>query len=119
MISWSLLLLIEEKISDVVKNQVIKKTVYDELVKKVNAINTTALVKRTVYDKKINEIEREVTSITELATTAALNAVGNKIPSVSDPFKKQNMMQKYQVLRVNISPHLVVINLWVLNLMQR
>ena len=89
------------------------------MVKKVNAINTTALVKRTVYDKKINEIEREETSITGLATTAALSAVGNKIPSVSDPFKKQNMMQKYHVLRVNISPHLVVTNLWVINLMQR
>ena len=70
------------------KNEVVKKSACDELVKKVNAINTTALVKRTVYGKKITEIEREITSITGLATTAAVNAVGNKIPSASVLFNK-------------------------------
>ena len=89
------------------------------MVKKVNAINTTAFVKKPVYDNKMTKIEGELTSITSLTTTAALSAVGNKIPNVIDLVKKQNMMQKYQALRTNISLHLVVIILWVIYLMQR
>ena len=46
---------------------------------------------------KIKDIEDKLTSITILAITAALSAVENKIPNVSDLVKKkkkQNMMQK-------------------------
>ena len=107
------------KISDLVINEFVKKTVYDEFVKKINAINTTAFVKKAVYDNKMTKIEGELTSITSLATTATLSVVGNKIPSVIDLVQKQNMMQKYQALRANISPHLVVIILWVIYLTQR
>ena len=35
-------------------------------------------------------------SVTNLATTAALNSVKNKIPNVSNLVKKQVMMQKYE-----------------------
>ena len=35
------------KISDLVKNDVVKKTVYDKLVAKVNSIDTSDLVKKT------------------------------------------------------------------------
>ena len=37
------------------KNEVVKKTVYDELVKKVNSIDTSGLAKKTDFDK-ITEI---------------------------------------------------------------
>ena len=46
--------------------------------------NTSVLVKKTDYDAKITEIEGKTPSITDLATTAALNAVENKIPNVND-----------------------------------
>ena len=36
------------KISDLVKNDVVKKTVYDKLVAKVNSIDTSDLVKKTL-----------------------------------------------------------------------
>ena len=39
--------------------------------------------KKTDYDNKIDETEGKVSSITGLATTAAVNAVENKIPNVS------------------------------------
>ena len=39
--------------------------------------------KKTDYDNKIDETEGKVFSITGLATTAAVNAVENKIPNVS------------------------------------
>ena len=44
------------KLSNVVKTEVIKKTQYDELVKKVNSIQTVdinSLVKKVDYDTKI------------------------------------------------------------------
>ena len=37
------------KLSDVVKNDVVKKTVYDKLVAKVNNINTSDFVLKTKY----------------------------------------------------------------------
>ena len=52
------------KLSDVVKNDAVKMTEYDELVKKVNAIQTTDtsnLVKKTDYNTKISEIEKKIT----------------------------------------------------------
>ena len=36
------------ELSDVVKNKVCKKTVYDEFVEKVNAIDTSELVKQQI-----------------------------------------------------------------------
>ena len=53
------------KESDVVKNDVVKKTEYNELVKKVNNIKTTGttvLVKKTGCNTKINEIENKITT---------------------------------------------------------
>ena len=38
------------KLSDVVKNDVVKKTTYDKLVAKVNSIDTTGFVLKTNYD---------------------------------------------------------------------
>ena len=52
------------KLSDVVENEVIKKTKYNELVKKGNSINTTDssnLVKKADYNTKINDIEKKIT----------------------------------------------------------
>ena len=44
------------KLSNVVKNGVVKKTVYDKLVAKVDNIDTSGLVKKTDYNTKITEI---------------------------------------------------------------
>ena len=82
------------KLSDVVKNDVVKKAECDELVKNVTNINTNGFVKKTDYDFKINGIKGEISSITGLATTAALKGDKNKIPDVSDLVKKQIMIQK-------------------------
>ena len=45
------------KQSDVVKNDVVKKTKYDKLVAKVNIIDTTGFVLKTTYDT--DEIRKE------------------------------------------------------------
>ena len=46
------------KLSDVVKNDVVKKTVYDKLVAKVNSIDTSVFVLKTKYDKDKPELEK-------------------------------------------------------------
>ena len=45
------------KLSDVVKNIVLKKTVYDKLVAKVNSIDTNGFVLKTKYDINKSELE--------------------------------------------------------------
>ena len=52
-----------------------------------------------------------MSSISGLATTAALTAVENKIPNVSNLVKKQIMTQKYHTLKINILIQLIIINL--------
>ena len=94
------------KLSDVVKNNVVKKTVYDRLVAKVNSIdtsrfvlkikydtdkleienkilNTSDLVKNADYNTKITEIRGKILNVSSLATKRALTTVENKIPDVS------------------------------------
>ena len=58
------------KPSNVVKNDVVKKTEYDKLVNKVNDIDTTNFVSRTKYEKdgsdfedKIDKIEKKIPDI--------------------------------------------------------
>ena len=94
------------KLSDVVKNDVVKK-LYDKLVKKVNNIYTTDFVLKTNYNtgktelekkipnvtdfvKKTNltELEKKVPDISNLATKTTLATVKNKIPDVSNLVKK-------------------------------
>ena len=69
-----------KKLSDVVDKEVVKKDVYDELVKNVNDIKTNELAKKPDYNAKVSIIKGKTSSITGLA----LNAVENKIPSVID-----------------------------------
>ena len=47
------------KLSDV-KSDVVKKTVYDKLVAKVNSIDTSAFVLKTNYDRDKSEIENKI-----------------------------------------------------------
>ena len=96
------------KLSDVVKNDVVKKTVYDKLVAKVNNIDTSDFVLKTKYqtDKtelenkipnvtdfvkkaKLTELENKIPDISNLATKTALTTVENKIPNVSNLVKKK------------------------------
>ena len=61
------------KLSDVVRNNVVKKTVYDQLVTKVNNIDTSNFVLKTNYQTDKTELEK-------------------KIPDMTDFVKKQNSL---------------------------
>ena len=99
------------KLSNVLKNEVVKKAVYDRLFEKVNNIDTSGFVLKTKqdtdkselenkipdasvillkrhYNSKICKIENKMASISGLATPSALTAAENKIPDVSNLVKK-------------------------------
>ena len=96
------------KLSDVVKNDVIKKTAKkkDKLVAKVNNINTSRFVLKTKYDTDYGKIPY----VSSLATETALTTVKNKIPDVSSLVKKRHN-NKLQKLKINL---IVIIKIHVL-----
>ena len=51
------------KLSNVIKNDVVKKTVYDKLVVKVNNIDTTGLVLKTTYDTDKSDLEKKISDV--------------------------------------------------------
>ena len=60
------------KLSNAVRHDVVKKTVYDEFFKKVNAIqaiNTSNLVEKSEYNTKIEEIEKKILNHDKYITT--------------------------------------------------
>ena len=116
------------KLSDVVK-----KAVYDQLGTKVNNIDNSVFVLKTKYqtDKaelekkipdvtdffkktKLTELENKIRDVSYSATTNALNAVGNRIPSVSSLVKKKQIItQKLLKLKKNLLV-MVMINILLL-----
>ena len=83
------------KSSDVVRNDVVKKAVFDKLVAEVNSIDTSRFFKKTNYDTDKKELE-------------------NKIPDTSGLAKKKQIIMlksmkyrvKYRVLAVYLQmPH--------------
>ena len=116
------------KLSNVVKNDAVKKTVYNKFVAKVNNIDTGGLVKKTDYNTKISEIEDKIpntsglakktdynTKMTEiegkipdisgLATKTALTTVENKIPSISGLVKKTDYNTKITDIENKLNKH--------------
>ena len=82
------------KLSDVVKNYVVKKTVYDKLVAKVNNIDASDFVLKTKYNTDKTELENKILDISNLATKTALTAVENIIPDISSLVKKTDYNTK-------------------------
>ena len=82
------------KLSDAVKKDVVKKTEYDQLVGKVNNIDTSDFVLKTKYNTGKTKLENKIPNISNLATKTALTTVENKIPSVSDSVKKRDYNNK-------------------------
>ena len=123
------------KLSNVVKNDVAKKTEYNKLVTKVDNIDTTNFVKKTKYENdgsnfedktnkvdkkipdvislvkktdfnaKISEEEGKIPSVSGLATTSSLTAVENKIPVVSSLVKKTDYNTKISDIEKKIIDH--------------
>ena len=98
------------KLSDAVKNSVVKSTDYDKLVAKVNSIDSSRFVLKTKYDPdkselknkipdtsglvkktdltKITDMEGKIPDVSNLVTKTAFFTVENKIPDGSNLVKK-------------------------------
>ena len=66
------------KLSDVLKNDFVKKTVYDKLVAKVNNIDTSGLVLKTKYDTDKSELENKIPDVTDFVKKKQ-NSLNEKI----------------------------------------
>ena len=116
------------KLSNAVKNDIVKKTVYDKLVPKVNNIDTSDfmlktkystdetelenkipdisnLVKKTDYNTKITELENKIPDISNLATKTALTTVENKIPCIRGLVKKTDYNTKITDIEKKLNNH--------------
>ena len=75
------------KLSDLVKNDILKKTVYGKLVAKVISIVTSAFVLKTKYDSDKSEIENKIPNTIGLLKKADYNTkiteIEGKIPDIS------------------------------------
>ena len=61
------------KLSDVVKNDVVKKTVYDQLAAKINNIDTNDFVLKTKYQTDKTEWDKKIPDVTDFVKKAKLN----------------------------------------------
>ena len=65
---------------------------------------------KTDYHATITKIKSKTPSISGLATSAVLITIENKTPGASNLVKKNNDT-KYQILKINILPQRITINL--------
>ena len=96
------------KLSDIVKDDAVKKAVYEKLAAKVNNIDTSEFVLKTKYQTgktklekkipdatdfvqktKLTELEDKIPDVISLATKTALTTVENKIPDINGLVKKK------------------------------
>ena len=98
------------KLSDVVKNDVVKKAACEKLAAKVNNIDTSEFALKTKYQTgkaelekkipdvadfvkktKLTELESKIPDVSCLATRTALTAAENKLPAVNSLIKKNKL----------------------------
>ena len=73
------------KLRDVVKNDVVKKDVYDKLVAKVvNNIGTNDLVLKTKNNTDKTELETKIPNVADFVKEEKLIELQNKIPDISN-----------------------------------
>ena len=71
------------KLSDLVKEDVVKKSLYDKLAAKVNNIDTSDFVLKTKYQTGKTELEKKISNLTDSVKKTKLTELVNKIPDVS------------------------------------
>ena len=113
------------KLSDVVKNDVVKKAANEKLAAKVNNNDTSDFVLTTKHQadetglekkipditdfvkkqNKLTELGNKIPDVSSLATKTALSVFENKIPDVSSSIKKTNYDTKIGELERRLTDH--------------
>ena len=82
------------KLSNAVKNDVVKKAEYNKLVSKVNNIDTSDFVLKTKYSTDKTELENKIPNTSCLVKKTDYNTkiteIQNKIPNISNLQKNQH-----------------------------
>ena len=72
------------RLSNAVKNDVVKKTEYDKLVRKVDTIDTTTFVLKTKYDTDNLEIEKTMKEVGNKMAKQGVLATKNELAAVEN-----------------------------------
>ena len=111
------------KLSDVVKSDVVKKTVYDKLVARINSIDTSGFLLKTKYDTDKSEIENKITNTSDVVKKTDFNVkiteIDRKIPHVSSLATKSTLKLqlkiKYLILAIWLKKQIMILKLLKLN----
>ena len=93
------------KLSNVVKNDALKKTEYNVKIKNIEDKRPDITNLATIINTKINGVKTEIPSITGLATNSAITVVENKVPNVSNLVKKTDHDTKVHEIENKITDH--------------
>ena len=84
------------KLSNVVKNDVVKKSTYNTLKNKVDAIDTSGFVTRTKFttdtnalDDKVDKVDKKIPDISRLATKSSVTHLITEQEDYTDKVKKK------------------------------
>ena len=72
------------KLSDAGKNVVVKKTVYDKLVAKVNNTDASDFAIKTNYQREKTKLEKKIPQVTDFVKKTKLTKLENKNPNISN-----------------------------------
>ena len=97
------------KLSDIVKNDILRKSFYDQLAAKVNNIDTSAFVLKTKYRTDKAELEKKIPNVTDFVKKTKLTEL-EKIPDVSSSATKTALTAVENNITANKSKHLLIEN---------
>ena len=93
------------KLSNVVKNDVVKKTAYHKLVAKVDDIDTNDFVLKTKCNTDKTELENKIPNVIGFVKKPKLNELENKIPSFSNLVNKTDYKTKVREIENKLTNH--------------
>ena len=72
------------KLSDLVKNDVVKKAAYNKLVVKVNNVDANDSLLKTKYQTDKTELETKIPNVSNIVKKTKRTELENKIPDISN-----------------------------------
>ena len=102
------------KLSNVVKNDIVKKDIYDILVAKVNNTDTNDFVSKTQYNTDKTELENKIPDVTDFVKETKLTELEKKIPDMSNLATKTALTMlriKHLILVIQLTKQTITLKL--------